>query len=432
MVRGGGHHSHSRNSSSSSSFNHSNRSRSNISSWNYNHRLNGYYSNYNDNGRRNPINCNCSNILCCGVYDKYIFIIVLFFMTLIIGQRVEPKTSLIMDNSETRLWGRVYPTFNKELYINNYSKKINIYQVPLNTKLSYKMQYNAISNKESLRLTGGEFVNYAYYLNKDSHVNIKFNGKNGVNFYIIKGDTNFNSWKYNSNSELTLINKYSSNNALISTSLNIIDSDIYYFIFDNSDDFSNSEIEFSLNIDRNNVDLTDLKPVESCIDASICNLSIQYGSSWELLISSPQTNIITNNSSIEEETYNIDINFKLRIESLIFCYLLICIMILSIGPICNNLGICKKYESVLPITNNTVLVREGNQIYSPISDNDNDIELTTDVYNDGSIPNAIAYPYSTDIDNTTNTAIANNNNNNFTISPYLDTNMKTPSAPPLI
>jgi hypothetical protein len=122
-----------------------------------------------------------------------------------------------MDQGETRQWIEHSYTFNKKLYIKDFSAEMSIYQLSSNSfpKLIMVPESNII-HIEELSLTPDEYVYYQYYLNKGSIINIDYKSLNGISYYLFQGQNNFDSWVDDPESDNTWkITAYSSNDVYI-------------------------------------------------------------------------------------------------------------------------------------------------------------------------------------------------------------------------
>jgi hypothetical protein len=279
-------------------------------------------------------------------------IIISIIIVLIIRTSIISSNMIDMDEGETRKWIENSYTFNKKLYINDYSNEISIYQLSSNSIPSLILipELNIIHN-EIISLSPEEYVYYSYYLNKGSKVSISFSSLNGISFYLFQGKSNFNEWLDDPDGDKKWkISSYSSNNIKQSNTFMIIEDDTYYILFDN-DNIISSKLQFQYNCDRTSYDLNSYHKI--CYKQSYCELDLNLYDDRSIYFQAPSAKDtisiisqfnITENDMNDEFTYQVQISGEPRMTAiigLIFCLPVFIVFMIIYGNDCfrKNLNI---------------------------------------------------------------------------------------------
>jgi hypothetical protein len=257
-------------------------------------------------------------------------IIICSIIVIIVCTSIKAPIIFTMDQGETRQWIEHSYTFNKKLYIKDFSAEMSIYQLSSNSfpKLIMVPESNII-HIEELSLTPDEYVYYQYYLNKGSIINIDYKSLNGISYYLFQGQNNFDSWVDDPESDNTWkITAYSSNDVKQVSKYTIIEDDTYYIAFDN-ENYIQSKFQFKYTIDRTAYDLNSFQTI--CYKQSECDIDLNFNDKRRIYIKAPSSNDLTiskqlnisQNDVNDEYTYNIQISGEPRLDAIISLLLLL-------------------------------------------------------------------------------------------------------------
>jgi len=240
-------------------------------------------------------------------------------MLIIVGNFSTP-THFTLDVAETRKWQFGNSAYTQKLHIVDYSKRVEKYFVSTEPKLESTPSSQPLIHEEHATLDGGDWVHFAYYLNKGSRVTATFTVTSGSShFFLIKGETDFNHWEDDPDEykNVPVLTKYSSNSQSSSAVYTVASDDVFYAVFDNDKDYASAAVEFSLRVERTQYVLTGLTPACSA-DQQICDLVVEQGDARKYLVfSSPQQE----EGGSTDETFELDVYNEPRWSGIAFFWL---------------------------------------------------------------------------------------------------------------
>ena len=409
MVRGGGHHHHSSSSSSSSSSSFYNDNRnsgfmgSSLSSssslyGNRNRGLGGssynsysFYNFYNggpiwrrstmiyNNDDSNTHNNNKRKNRCLMIFIT----IMATVAVVIIISSIKTSSNFSMDEGETRRWIENSYTFNEKLYINDFSQELSIYQLPSKSLPKLMMvPESTIDHNEEVILSAGEYLFFAYHLNKNSKISISFSSLQGISYYLFQGLSNFNGWLDDPDGDSTWkATAYSSNNIKQSTKFIVSEDDTYYLTFDNDNTVS-SKFQLQYILDRTQYDFNSYNAI--CTKQSSCELDLKFNDDRYIYFKAPSVKDtissikdlnVTESDINDEVTYQVEVSGEPRmfaIIGLLFCLPVSVFFVLIYGKGCLNKN---------PDIDNTFRSDNENEGYRSIAmdtieENENEYEMT--------------------------------------------------------
>ena len=271
--------------------------------------------------------CDCSsnkNLFCnpsarCALNWQFMIMPFLLFGAL----AVYLDSSIIMDVNESkvlRIAGS--PKYISEYQIQDLSGSIDIFYLQ-QPQLESKPSGMPLMNTESIVVATNTYLNYAYFLNEGSTIDISFTAKENwqkqgrldneiaptsVDFYIFKGDSNFNNfiseWKSGKSNYNYFLYRHSNNKVEVVLHINVLDSDVYYLAFVN-EFAANVVVDLKYTIGKTQWLLDGITPVcgpnsnkatalsnsdsGAKGSANICSIELQWDDSWQVLLRSPFT-----------------------------------------------------------------------------------------------------------------------------------------------
>ena len=239
-------------------------------------------------------------------------------MLIIVGNFSEP-THFTLDVAETRKWQYGNSAYTQSLHILDYSKRVEKYFVSTEPELESTPSSQPLIHEEHATLDGGDWLHFAYYLNKGSRVSGTFKVTSGsAHMYVIKGESDFDKWEDepDENKNVAVLTKYSSNSQSSSGVYTVASDDVYYVVFDNDKDYASAVVEFSLRVERTQYILTGLTPACSA-DQQVCDLVVEQGDPRKYIVfSSPDQE-----DGSTDETFELDVYSGPRWSGIIFFWL---------------------------------------------------------------------------------------------------------------
>ena len=323
--RGGGHHSHSSSFSSSSSS-----GRSGVTYNNY-YGGGGYYgggwgwgggptfvSTYNQpqysattttttyGERPSQASSSCM----CGCF----LVVAVAFLSLLIVSNYSSPTHFTLDASETRLWAFGSPGFTSTLRIIDYSKdsKVDKYFIEAAPKLESTPGTTTPpqTHTETVTLDGGDWVHFAYYLNRNSIIAATFKVTSGsAHLYVIKSKLEFDRWADDPDEkkDAPVLSKYSSNSQPSSAVYTVSADDDYYVVFDNDKDYASATLEIAFTVSAAQYIITraDVKPV-CAAQQQVCDVAVADSDLRKyILFAAPAANATTDpDATFEMDVWN--------------------------------------------------------------------------------------------------------------------------------
>jgi len=248
------------------------------------------------------------------------FVFVLF---LIIVGTYETPTHFVLDPGDTRVWRYGSSSFTSSLRVIDYSRKTNIYFLETEPTLEATPTGKPLVHTEKVTLDGGDWLHFAYYLNKNSLVDLSFTVKSGsAHFLFFQGESNFNKWADDPESTKPLVSKYSSNSQKSTLSQSIASNDEYYIVFDNDKDFSDAVIDFTFTIKATQYIMNGTEA--TCNQVQTCDIIVSEDDARRLIVfSAPESTGNGTASDAQDATYEIDVYNEPRWSGIVFFWLMV-------------------------------------------------------------------------------------------------------------
>jgi len=469
--RGGG----SRSSSSSSS---SYRSSSSSSFGRSSH----YHSYYG--GSRSSNNCDCDpqGGACKGICDTFClpssfcamaWLVLIIPMIFLGAFTLLMDSDIVMDLNETQIYhANGAPQFVSSYEIRDFSGEIDVFYVQ-NPVLESKPSGDPLNLSESILVPRDEYIDYAYWLNEGSTVDISFTAKenwqkegkessgssSSVDFYVVKGDSDFNSftstWKRGGSSYNYMIYRHSNNDVEIKLHLDVVSADIYYLMFVN-EFASNVNVDIKVTISKTHYLLDEVTPIcgpgavkVGVVKTSTCEIPLVSDESWQVLLRSPFIADSPNPNSVNKDTdssagaasvpkkaaevtYQLKVSTSIRWSGYLYSVLEWVVGIFAFSWVCHRIMVCRKgLTAVDPFWGGTSASNHNNNSYEPISGattHSLDMELGAIVETASVEPVPVAEVVSTYTDSSS----SDNNATNALASLWVDPtrHFVEPSAPP--
>ena len=216
---------------------------------------------------------------------------------------IAPRDMVVLDTS-TRFCDGV------RLVDENQRGYVYLYVFPSEPPLSKWLLTNLTVDNQQIQ--PGSYQYWYYYFNKGSTANLSTCARPSIDFNVLKGVDNFNSWSGKDDNDFNYFyrsyfsgecaqNPKEPNPVNGIATLNMRDRNQYYFIFDNTD-YVTSNVDFKLLLNRTMYDLTAL-PSSSCHANGACDLPLNYASSQFVVV-------VANDSGAEAPDTNVDIKWS--------------------------------------------------------------------------------------------------------------------------
>ena len=222
---------------------------------------------------------------------------------------------IVMDVNETKVFHvDGAPSFISAYQFQDFSGEVDVFYLQ-NPDLESKPSGSPLHLSEEVVVPKDEYIDYAYWLNEGSSIDISFTAKENwqnqgkeskdgsskastsVDFYVIKGDSDFNSftstWKGGGTSYDYMLYRHSNNDVEIKLHVDVVTADVYYLVFVN--EFASTVIvDMNLNVGKTHYLLEDSTPVcgpgavkAGVAKAGICDIPLVWDETWKVLLRSP-------------------------------------------------------------------------------------------------------------------------------------------------
>ena len=284
-------------------------------------------------------------------------------------------SDVVMDLNETKVFQvNGAPQFISAYGIQDFSGEIDVFYVQ-NPVLESKPGEDPLFLSESIVVPKDEYVDYAYWLNEGSSIDISFTAKenwqkegkesswsgpasSSIDFYVVKGDSDFDSftstWKRGSTSYNYMLYRHSNNDVEIQLHIDVVSSDAYYLVFVN--EFANNvNIDLKLNIGKTHYLLEGVTPVcgPGAVKAGVakkgtCEVSLDRDESWQVVLRSPfvadsptpqtvskdagsSANTASVTKKAAEVTYQLKVSTSIRWSSYLYSFIKTAVVVFAIA-----------------------------------------------------------------------------------------------------
>ena len=215
--------------------------------------------------------------------------------------------------------------FCSGLHIVDFSRQCSIYYLSAEPVLDKAPSGKLVKHAEHLSLDGGDWVHFAYYLNRGSLVTVTFTVTTGsAHFYLIQGKDNFQKWSEDPDENRNwLLSKYSSNSSPASSSSTVSTSDEYFLVFDNDKDYAATSLALDIRVNRTQYDLASHTP-QCPAGSALCDLVIAYNDKRHVVFAAPALDVVNASDKAQsDKTYEMDVYSLPRWSGIVFFWLLV-------------------------------------------------------------------------------------------------------------
>ena len=281
-----------------------------------------------------------------------------------------------------RLYGTGNPFFNQLISITDDTATISVYRVDSPPSLVVSPIPTLLS--ETVTLSAGDFLDFSYHLNEGSSIVVEFSSDIGVNMLVFQGSDRLAQWidDPDANEITAKAVKFSSNKQQSIYKLAIGSPDDYVVVFDNFNDFLETNVDFVITITRADYPLEGYVPV--CHAQVKCSVPLFINDKSTFILKAPSMVVTDSNaavldiSSTGEMSYNVHISEESRwtTVSMIFFFfpVIICLLVMSGGRVDGLTSFKPSTSTEVGVTGMQPLP-PGYSPYSMDADNDSAVSL---------------------------------------------------------